>query len=102
MKIIGLSINLDKIDKSRIITGKKGKYINLSVIINDQKDQYGNDGFVSESVSKEEREAGKKGTILGNCKVLFDNAKGNTPHTPKKKFDPADVDMGEGNDDLPF
>ena len=29
--IINLSINLDKIDKSKIITGKKGKYLNLTV-----------------------------------------------------------------------
>lgn len=101
MKIISLSINLDKIDKSRIIEGKKGKYLNMSMILNDQKDQYGNDGFVSESVSKEEREAGTKGTILGNCKVVFDNSQQATAHTPKKKFNPANVDMSEG-DDLPF
>ena len=43
MSIINLSINLDKIDKTKIIAGKKGKYLNLTVGANrDGEDQYGN------------------------------------------------------------
>jgi hypothetical protein len=33
-------------------------------------DQYGNHGFIVQSVSKEERESGVKGTVLGNVKIF--------------------------------
>ena len=60
--IINLSINLDKIDKSKIVTGKKGKYLNLTVGSNrDGEDQFGNTHYVFQSQSKEEREAKNEG-----------------------------------------
>jgi hypothetical protein len=37
----------------------------------DQVDQYDNNGFISQSVDKEEREQGVKTPILGNVKVFF-------------------------------
>jgi hypothetical protein len=33
-------------------------------------DKYGNHGFIVQSVSKEERESGVKGTVLGNVKIF--------------------------------
>ena len=40
--IINASINLNHIDKSKIIEGKKGKYLPISIVINDEVDQFGN------------------------------------------------------------
>jgi hypothetical protein len=37
------SINLDKIDEKKVITGKKGRYINISGWINDTPNQFGKD-----------------------------------------------------------
>jgi hypothetical protein len=71
---LGISIKIDvtKIDKSRIFEGKKGKYIDLSTFIDlDQEDEYGNNGFISQSVSKQEREQGVQTPILGNCRVFY-------------------------------
>jgi len=71
---IGLSIKIDvtKIDKARIHEGKKGKYIDLTTFIDtSNEDDYGQHGFISQSVNKEEREQGVKTPILGNCKVFF-------------------------------
>tara|TARA_R100001463_G_scaffold112013_3_gene166985 strand:- start:430 stop:714 length:285 start_codon:yes stop_codon:yes gene_type:complete len=91
--IINLSINLDKIDKSKIIAGKKGKYLNLTVGGNrDGEDQYGNTHYVFQSQSKEEREAKNEKNYLGNGKeFVFDNE-------VKAKTEAAPVN----DDDLPF
>ncbi len=73
MKIgISISIDVTKIDKARLFSGKKGTYMDLTGFIDlDTQDQYGNNGFISQSVSKEEREQNVQTTILGNTKVFF-------------------------------
>ena len=71
---LGISIKLDvtKIDKSRLFKGEKGTYLDLTTFIDtDELDQYGNNGFIAQSVSKEERGDGVKTPILGNAKVFF-------------------------------
>ena len=72
---IGVSIKIDvtKIDKTRLFTGKKGTYLDLTTFINTEEvDQYDNNGFISQSQTKEERDAGQDRTaILGNCKVFY-------------------------------
>jgi len=55
--IIKASINLNSIDKSKIIEGKKGKYLPITITINDEPDQFGNQGPVIIDQTKEEREA---------------------------------------------
>ena len=54
--IIKASINLNNIDKSKIIEGKKGKYLPITITINDELDQFGNQGPIVVSQTKEERE----------------------------------------------
>ena len=75
MSIINMSINLNKIDKSKIIDGKKGKYLNLTIGANrDGEDQYGNTHYAFQSQSKEEREGKAEKNYLGNGKeFVFDN-----------------------------
>lgn len=69
-KMIQLKIDVSKIDKSKLYNGKKGTYLDATLFLNDQVDQYGNHGFIVQSVSKEERESGVKGTVLGNVKIF--------------------------------
>ena len=71
--IIKASINLNAIDKSKIIEGKKGKYLPITITVNDEPDQFGNQGPVIIDQSKEEREAKIAKTYLGNCKVVWTN-----------------------------
>lgn len=71
---IGISINIDvtKIDKTRLHRGKKGTYLDLTTFIDtENKDQYDHNGFVRQSVKKEEREQNIQTPILGNCKVFY-------------------------------
>jgi hypothetical protein len=53
--ILAASINLNEIPKDKIIVGKKGKYLPISITLNDELDQFGNQGPVIVSQSKEER-----------------------------------------------
>ena len=54
--IIKASINLSEIPKDKIYVGKKGKYLPITITLNDEVDQFGNQGPVIISQSKEERE----------------------------------------------
>ena len=77
--MISINIDVNKIDKARLFKGKKGTYLDC-VLIETPNSEYG-DYMVVESVSKEEREQGVKGTILGNGKIIVkrDPTNHNTP-----------------------
>lgn len=75
--MIKISVDVTKISKERLYQGKvredgtSSKYLSLTLVENkDGKDRFGNDGFVAEDVSKEERLSGVKGVIIGNWKKL--------------------------------
>ena len=79
MARVGLSVRIDvtKIDKERLYKGEKGTYLDLTTFIDtENKDQYENNGFISQSVSKEEREGGVQTPILGNVRVIYQDGKG--------------------------
>lgn len=69
---IDISLDTSKIDKTALYESPKNgkKYLNISVLIREEKDQYGYDGFVVQKISKERKAAGEKGPILGNCKIV--------------------------------
>ena len=71
--IIKASINLNNIPKDKIISGKKGKYLPITITINDEVDQFGNQGPMLVEQSKEEREAKMPKVYLGNVKVVWTN-----------------------------
>ena len=101
--IIKTSINLNNIPKDRIFEGKKGKYLPITITINDELDQFGNQGPVVVEQTKEEREAKAPKTYLGNCKVVWTNGTfpepipydGVAKAAPKAKVE-------EKEEDLPF
>ena len=69
---VSLKINVSQIDKLRLFSGQKGKYLDATVFIDlDQLDQYGNSGMITQDVSKDEKAQGVKGNILGNCKLFW-------------------------------
>ena len=71
--IIKTSINLNNIPKDKIIEGQKGKYLPITITINDELDQFGNNGPVVVAQSKEEREAKVAKVYLGNVQVVWTN-----------------------------
>lgn len=75
---ISASIDTTKVDRDHLYTGKKGTYLDI-VLIPTPGNQYGNDFMIVQSVSKEERESGKKGEILGNAKFIKAKKESATP-----------------------
>ena len=82
-KPITISINCQKIDKSLM---KDGKYLNLVIWPNKNgEDEYGNSHYVAQSVTKEQRDQGIKGPILGNARVPNDEPPRRAP-APQSKL----------------
>mgnify|MGYP005678171883 FL=1 len=99
--IIKTSINLNEIPKDKIINGKKGKYLPISITINDEPDQFGNQGPVIVEQTKEEREAKAAKTYLGNVKVVWTNGN-NVDTAPRDNTQAAPAPAAVDDGDLPF
>jgi len=81
-KLVTASIDVKKIVKSLLITGKKGTYLNLSIWFNDEPDQYGNDCSIQQTTKRDEP------------KIFLGNGKYYTPQVQETTTDEPD--------DLPF
>ncbi len=83
--------------------GNQGKGISVTISINDDSNEYGQNVSSYVSQSKEDREADKKKFYVGNGRVFWENG------TIKKGVKPdeqattsAGVTAGADDDDLPF
>jgi hypothetical protein len=98
-EILSGSIDLSKIDKSKIVEkklkdGSTAKFLNINISINNEVDQYGNIAGLTISQTQEERQAKTKKVYLGNLKRVWSD-------TPPKLEDSAS--NGEIDDQsLPF
>ena len=99
--IIKTSINLENIPKDRIITGKKGKYLPMTITINDEPDQFGNQGPVVVDQTKEERDAKAPKTYLGNVRVVWTNGDNVAP-APRGDAPQSQPKTNVEKEDLPF
>ena len=72
MARIGLNLKIDvsKIDKEKLFQGQKGTYLDMTVFVNGDADQYGNNGMIVQATTQEERAAGVQGAILGNARIF--------------------------------
>jgi hypothetical protein len=69
--IVSASIDLAKIDKSKIYEKDGKKWLSIQVSLNDETDNYGNNASVTINQSKEERDNKAPKTYLGNGKVVW-------------------------------
>jgi hypothetical protein len=100
--IIKTSINLNNIPKDKIFVGKKGKYLPITITINDELDQFGNQGPVVVEQTKEERDAKAPKTYLGNVKVVWSNGQNVDPAPRDNNSAPASAPAPVDAEDLPF
>jgi len=124
-KMLGLKLDLSKLksapyttskgakcimiplEQKGIYEGKKGTYLDVTVAVNDELNEYDQDCSSWISQSKENREAGEAKNYLGNGKVFWTDEQGGLPakaeeekeEKPDKKK--ADASSDE-DDDLPF
>lgn len=97
--LLNFSINLDKLDKSKVIKGSKGNYYDLTVSINDQTSQYGNNVSVFDSQTKEQREAKAEKNYVANGKVVWTD--GNIS-VAERVEQPQQAQAATADVDLPF
>ena len=102
--ILKTSINLNAIPKDKIINGKKGKYLPITISLNDDLDQFGNQGPVVVQQTKEERDAKVEKTYLGNVKVVWTNGDNVAvaPRQDQPVAQAAPAAAAAPVDDLPF
>lgn len=73
--LLSMSIDLTKIEESKVIEKNGKRWLNLTISINDTTDTYGNNASVSINQSKEERDAKAPKVYLGNAKVIWTDGK---------------------------
>lgn len=86
------------------IKGKDGTYKNYTISVQDETNEYGQNVAMWIEQSKEEREAKKPRTYIGNGRVLWTDGKiqvaeKKAPAEPEQAPAPA---HNEDEDDLPF
>lgn len=99
--IIRLKIDVTKIDKSAMFKGAKGTYMDVTLLENEEPDQYGNDFMAVQDIGKERREAGERGPILGNAKFVIRNVPSRPNQAPQPTPAPAGA-VEDEDDDIPF
>ena len=95
--LINVSLRVDKLPKEKFVQGKDGAvYYNFTIGVNDDSNQYGQNVSATDSQTKEEREAKKPKTYLGNGNVVWTD--GNIKIADKK----VEATAKEVSSDLPF
>jgi len=105
MKIgVSLKIDVNKLDESRFFHGKNGAiYADITGFIDiDTEDQYGNNGFLTQSIDKAERDSGVKLPILGNSKVFYKDQAQVIPQSPNQQFQAPPTAIDTFSEDIPF
>lgn len=96
--LINLSLRVDKLPKEKFVSGKDGAvYYNFTIGVNDDTNQFGQNVSATDSQTKEEREAKKPKTYLGNGNVVWTD--GNIKLADKKVEATA---KEVASDNLPF
>jgi len=96
---IRIKVDVAKIDKARLFKGAKGTYLDAT-LIETTNSKYGDDYFIVQDVSKEEREAGAKGAIIGNARNLAPKQQTQT-QAPARRDDMS-ADAATFDDTMPF
>lgn len=93
--MIKYKIDVTKIDKDLLYKGEKGTYLNGVFFENKNgTSEYGDDGYIVQDISKEARDRGEKGPIIGNWRHI------QTKSTMAPK--PAPATSAAEDDDIPF
>lgn len=93
--MIVIKLDVTKLEKGRFHHGKKGIYADLILF---EKPNEFSDGFVVQSVSKEEREAGERGPICGSWQDVNKKTEPHKASPPPAKPAPRPP----ADDEIPF
>jgi hypothetical protein len=95
--LLNVSLRVDALPKEKFVAGKDGKvYYNFTIGINDEANQFGQNVSLTDSQTKEEREAKKAKNYIGNGSVVWTD--GNIKAIKKDNV----AQKEEATSDLPF
>ncbi len=97
-KMLSVKLDVKKISKEKLYHGAKGSYLGVTISLNDEIDQYGNNVSVWEEQTKEDRDAKAPRVYLGNGKVIWSND-GQTQQQQGQQFGGAPQ---QAEEKLPF
>lgn len=99
---IKIKIDVTKIDKAALYKGTKGTYLDCAAWPSKTPGQYGDTHYIVQELSREARDAGEKGAIIGNMTVPEEEQpRQESRPVQQQKMDqvfPPDVE----EDDIPF
>jgi hypothetical protein len=100
---IKIKIDVSKIDKAGLYKGTKGTYLDCVAWPSKTPGQYGDTHYVVQELSKEKRDAGEKGAIIGNMTVPDDEQQQRQQSQPLQRQQKMDeVFTDDDSDSIPF
>jgi len=104
---IKIKIDVSKIDKTALYKGAKAIYLDCVAWPSKTEGKYGDTHYVVQELSRERRDAGEKGVIIGNLTLPDEAApqqqQGNRQVQPQRKRETVDdVFTSEERDDIPW
>lgn len=95
---VRLKIDVSKIDKAKLFKGQKGTYLDATVFLDvDNKDQYDNNGMITQDAPK-----GEQGAILGNAQVFWNEGNQHAPQSQNRQQQAPPMAEPTFDDDLAF
>ena len=102
-KPIKFKLDVTKISKTHLYKGAKGTYLDCVAWPNKNgADQYGFTHYVVQELSREAREAGEKGAIIGNLSLPEQEQPRFMAPAPKQAQQDGPLDGSFENDSIPF
>jgi len=99
--LINFQLDLNKLDKNKIVKGKKGTYYDLTISVSEKTDPYGNNVSAFDKETKEDRDAKTPRNYVGNGNVFWTDGvisrAEKSQSAPVKASQPVTEDI-----DLPF
>ena len=101
--LINANIRVDKLPKEKFVKGKKGIYYNCTISISDET-RYNNNVSITDSQTKEERDAKKPKNYIGNGKVIWTDSNIFLAEQQNTLIDTVDAteEAVENKEELPF
>ena len=97
--LITANLNIAKLPKEKFVKGKDGSiWYNITIKVNDET-RFGNNVWLYDSQTKEEREAKKNKHTLGNGRVVWTDGNVILAEQDKTVTEP---DLEKAKEDLPF
>jgi hypothetical protein len=97
---IKIKIDVSKIDKLALYKGTKGTYLDCVAWPSKTTGQYGDTHYIVQELSREKRDAGEKGAIIGNMTVPDDEQRRQEARPVRRQAQVVTQDGDE--DDIPF